>query len=1049
METFLILILIAAVVWLAVRSSGLAGQIERLKRRLFRLEGRLSQWPKPMDAVRAPPTSAQPPETTQESPTLAHLLKQREEAKPAPLPSQPLAGVAGPPAVAQAPGAVPGPTPSSPPVVPPRIQAVLQSPAAAPTAGARAPLLPVPPPPAKPALAIDWEQFMGVKLVAWIGGLALFLGVVFAVKYSFEHELISKEVRVALGYVTGIGLLVGGLVLSRKAYAVTAQTLCATGVLILYAVTFAARSYYGLIPLGVAFCLMVLVTAAAFLLAVRLSAQVVAVLGMVGGFLTPVLLSTGVDNPGGLFSYIALLDAGLIAVALYRRWDYLSLLGALGTVAMQVGWAAKFFEPAKLTVAVIVLLGFTGLFLVAFLLAAKWNRSNVWLNASAMVLPFVALAFTFIFLTYRQLGEDPAGLFAIALGADLALLTLVWRNPNLRLVQLVGGATVFLLLAAWIVAHLTPELLNWALAVSLVFAALHSVFPILLQRLRPGCSPVWWAQLFPVLALLLMVLPVCRIGDEPGLSLMFWAVLLVVDGLAIVLAVLFASVISILAALVLTVITTAVWVVRLPIEATGMSELLLVIGGFAVFFFVASLFAMRKLGSGHPLTRPSGTLSPSDGERDGVRGWFVEGSADLAGQVPAFSAILPFLLLIMVVARLPLANPSPVFGLALLLTVLALGVARAFRLDWLPAIGLAAVVGLENAWHALRFKPEDAAIPLVWYVIFYAVFTLYPFVSRARVEGRIVPWAASALAGPLHFYLVHRLIQAAYPNSYMGLVPAAFAIPSLVALTLLVRTVRAEAPKRMGQLAWFGGVVLFFVTLIFPIQFDKQWITIGWALEGAALLWLFHRVPHEGLRWTGLGLLGVAFTRLALNPEVLKYHERTATPIFNWYLYTYGLVTLSLFVGARLLAPPRDRLGPVRASAVLWGLGTVLAFLLLNLEIADYFTPAGATVLTFRFSGDFARDMTYSIAWALFALGLLVVGIAKRLALVRYAGLGLLGITLVKLFFHDLRSLGDLYKVGAFIAVSVIAIFASFLYQRFLSPTLKRHETEPPQSPAN
>ena len=50
----------------------------------------------------------------------------------------------------------------------------------------------------------------------------------------------------------------------------------------------------------------------------------------------------------------------------------------------------------------------------------------------------------------------------------------------------------------------------------------------------------------------------------------------------------------------------------------------------------------------------------------------------------------------------------------------------------------------------------------------------------------------------------------------------------------------------MTQLAWFGGVALFFITLIFPIQFDRQWITIGWALEGAALLWLFHRVPHRG-----------------------------------------------------------------------------------------------------------------------------------------------------------------------------------------------------------
>src|SRR6266498_4867420 len=106
---------------------------------------------------------------------------------------------------------------------------------------------------APPRPPINWEQFMGAKLFAWIGGLALFLGVAFFVKYSFEHNLIPPEARVAIGFVVGVSLLVGGLLLKRKENAVTAQTLCATGVLVLYAVTFACRGYYhfaffGLIP---------------------------------------------------------------------------------------------------------------------------------------------------------------------------------------------------------------------------------------------------------------------------------------------------------------------------------------------------------------------------------------------------------------------------------------------------------------------------------------------------------------------------------------------------------------------------------------------------------------------------------------------------------------------------------------------------------------------------------------------------------------------------------------------------------------------------------
>ena len=255
-----------------------------------------------------------------------------------------------------------------------------------------------------------------------------------------------------------------------------------------------------------------------------------------------------------------------------------------------------------------------------------------------------------------------------------------------------------------------------------------------------------------------------------------------------------------------------------------------------------------------------------------------------------------------------------------------------------------------------------------------------------------------------------------------------------------MKNIPAESKARLAQLAWFGGVALFFITLIFPIQFDRQWITVGWALEGAALLWLFHRVPHPGLRLTGIGLLCVAFVRLALNPAVLEYHPRSDTPIFNWYLYAYGIVTICLFVGARLLAPPRNLVLGSNTPPILAGLGIVLAFLLLNIEIADFFSAPGST-LTFEFGGNFAREMTYTIAWALFALVLLVIGIWKKIPAARYAAMGLLCVTLLKLFFHDLAQLGQLYRIGAFVGVAVIAMLASFAYQKFFAAGGREKET--------
>ena len=203
------------------------------------------------------------------------------------------------------------------------------------------PPLPVPAPPPLPPTAtpFNWEAFMGVKLFAWLGGLALFLGVVFLVKYSFENNLITPLGRVVIGGTVAVCLIALGWWLARGRYRATAQSLCATGIVILYADLFAAHSFYGLISLTTAFFAMSAVTLFSFLLAVNLVAQVIVILGLLGGFLTPVLLPSGSDNAPALFLYIALLDLGVAAVALRQRWQYLLFLAAIGTALTQLGWA--------------------------------------------------------------------------------------------------------------------------------------------------------------------------------------------------------------------------------------------------------------------------------------------------------------------------------------------------------------------------------------------------------------------------------------------------------------------------------------------------------------------------------------------------------------------------------------------------------------------------------------------------------------------------------------------------------------------------------------
>jgi hypothetical protein len=906
----------------------------------------------------------------------------------------------------------------------------------------------VPPPipekftkPAAPQIAarskppINWEQFMGAKLFAWIGGLALFLGVAFFIKYSFEHNLISAELRVAIGFVVGVSLVLGGLLLKRKENAVTAQTLCATGTLVLYAVTFACRAYYhfaffGLVP---TFLLMTLITAIAFLLAVRLNAMVVAVLGIAGGFLTPVLLSTGEDHPLGLFIYIALLDIGLLAVAQRKRWNALAILGAVGTALMQFAWittffvSEKYFLGNKVLIAMAVFVGFQGLFLAAAAWAKRTAKTNSELLACALALAGAAILAAFYLLSFPTTAHRPTLLFSYVFIVDLGILALTLLESRLTIVNALSGLAAFILLAAWTNSYLTTAYLYIALIFYFVFALFHSATPLVLQRVRKIQVP-WWSQAFPALSLLLALMPIFQITE---LSVAVWLFVLIVDILAFGLVLATGRLLPILAMLLLTLIAIGGSLLRIPSELNGLPTALFILGGFAIFVLVAASWACRRF-------TPTGThASKLFGN--------ITDPPNLSVQLPALSVVMPFLLLIMVTQRLPLTNPSAVFGLALLLVILLLGISEMLSLNVLPPVGLVCVLALENAWHFEHFNPSNpshAVTPLIWYLGFYTVFTIFPFIFHRKFAGKTGPWIAAALAGPLNFYLVYDVVCSAYPSRVLGLVPLAFALPSLLGLALLLKRTPLASPARNAQLALFGGAALFFITLIFPIQFDRQWITLGWALEGAALCWLFHRVPHPGLRLTGTVLLVVVFARLALNPAVLSYHSRAAFPILNWYLYTYGVATVCLFAAARFLTPPRQLVLGSDVRPLLYTLGTVLAFLLVNIEIADYFNASDTDALTFQFSGNFARDMSYSIAWALFALLMLIVGIRKQVAPVRYASLGLLGLTVVKLFFHDLSQLDQLYRISAFVAVAIIAMVASFLYQRFLGAAEKTNETK-------
>jgi uncharacterized membrane protein len=217
-----------------------------------------------------------------------------------------------------------------------------------------------------------------------------------------------------------------------------------------------------------------------------------------------------------------------------------------------------------------------------------------------------------------------------------------------------------------------------------------------------------------------------------------------------------------------------------------------------------------------------------------------------------------------------------------------------------------------------------------------------------------------------------------------------------------------------------------------PLQLRQQWITIGWALEGAAVAWLYTRIRHQGLLLASVGLLGAVFVRLAANPDVFRYEPRGEMRIVNWYLYTYVIAAAAMFIAAWWLSKTDDELHrtlPKPRHFLPAGAG-ILLFILLNIEIADYYST-GAEIL-FRFGSSIQQDLTYTIAWLVFGIALLIAGIVAKAKPARVASVALIAVTTFKCFLYDLSSLGGLYRVGAFVGLAVSLALVSLVLQKYV-----------------
>lgn len=348
---------------------------------------------------------------------------------------------------------------------------------------------------------------LGGNPVAKAGLVILFFGVSFLLKYAVDRQLLPTEVRLAGAFLLGAGLLVLGW-RQRETRRLYAHLLQGGGVGILYLTVFASVRLLDFFSPLTGLVLMTAVVLLSGILAVSQNAPSLAVFGTAGGFLAPILMSTGQGNHVQLFSYYALLNTGILGMAWFRRWRFLVLLGFFFTFGIGTIWGVLAYSPERFVSTEPFLVLFFTMYSVISILFAWSGPSGERDRLDSMLvfgLPLVVFSLQMHLVSDTEMG-----------GAYSALVLALWYLGTAVLFRRVRGPE---LLAE---AHLALGVIFLSLAVPLAFDARYTASTWALE----GAGMIWIglrqkrlpARLFGILLQLGAVLAFFRAGPELPLA---------------------------------------------------------------------------------------------------------------------------------------------------------------------------------------------------------------------------------------------------------------------------------------------------------------------------------------------------------------------------------------------------------------------------------------------------------------------------------------------------------------------------------------------------
>ncbi|HKD14374.1 MAG TPA: DUF2339 domain-containing protein [Candidatus Angelobacter sp.] len=347
-------------------------------------------------------------------------------------------------------------------------------------------------------------------------------------------------------------------------------------------------------------------------------------------------------------------------------------------------------------------------------------------------------------------------------------------------------------------------------------------------------------------------------------------------------------------------------------------------------------------------------------------------------------------------------------------------------------------------WFADYYSRDQRLTTVIFAALFATIFAAIPLASRfersTRFSGVSITLVVVPLLNAAGFFLA---LFEMYESEKATLTWYALALAAAyLGLSNAFKQRLAAAEGKIINLIHIA-VAIAFITIAIPLKLSHHWITMGWLVESAVLLWIAVRTRTDFLRYMAVAALVLGLFRLIAFPmyaDRLVFNARFAT-----YIIAVAVLGGIVYFGGRSASEGEKIF--VRIAAVVLNL---LALTALTLEASDYFGRQQArTYDVVGYSGDYEkfwlmREFSYSAIWLVYGAVLMAFGFWKKTAFVRWQGLALIALTILKVFIYDSRNLNTGYRILSFIALGAVLLAISFVYFKSSSRTPTKSSSETP-----